>query len=157
MLRTRALATSILATVAITVAPIALAQSVEQQASVLTHQLMSPYCPGLVLADCRSEGAQELRAEIRRRLETGEPANTIEEDLVIRFGSSIRTVPPLEGIGLVVWIGPLILGLAAFLVLVIAVRRATRRNDPSRQSVDASPQEDPEMEGRLQDELDQFD
>ena len=157
MLRTRALAIWILATVAITVAPIAFAQSAEQQASVLTHQLMSPYCPGLLLADCRSEGARDLRAEILRRLQTGESAATVEDDLVMRFGPSLRTVPPFEGIGLVVWIGPLVLGLAAFSVLVVAVRRATRRNDPSRQSVDASQQEDLGMEGRLQDELDQLD
>lgn len=157
MLRTRALAIGILATAAITVAPIALAQSAEQQASVLTHQLMSPYCPGLLLADCRSEGARELRAEIRRRLETGVSASTIEDDLVMRFGPSIRTVPTFEGVGLVVWIGPLVMGLAAFLVLVVAVRRATRRNDPSCQSVGARQQEDPGMEARLQDELDQLD
>ncbi len=156
MLRTRALVIWILATVAITGAPIAFAQSAEQQASVLAHQLMSPYCPGLLLADCRSEGARELRAEILRRLQTGESATTVEDDLVMRFGPSIRTVPPFEGVGLVVWIDPLVLGLAAFSVLVVAVRRATRRNDSSRRS-DARQQEDPGMEGRLQDELDQLD
>ena len=36
--------------------------------STVTHELMSPFCPGLLLADCRSDGARHLRAEIGRRL-----------------------------------------------------------------------------------------
>jgi cytochrome c-type biogenesis protein CcmH len=142
--------------VAMVCAPHARAQSVEEQATALTRQLMSPFCPGLLLADCQSEGAVDLRDEIRRRLLAGEPVKAIEGDIVTRFGPAVLGLPPLEGFGLVAWIGPLALGLAALGVVVLALRKATPRADPSRQDGDARGPDDLVMENRLQDELDQL-
>ncbi len=162
MTRAPAIAVSLLVSVVlvITPAPVVLAQSAEQQTSALTHQLMSPYCPGLLLADCRSEGAQDLRAEILRRLKGGESATAVEDDLIARFGASIRTMPVFSGVGIVAWIGPLVLGLAGLSVLVLAVRTVTRRRggDSPGELVDrAEPSGATGLHQRLQDELDALD
>ncbi len=137
--------------------PIVIAQSAEDQAGALAHQLMSPYCPGLLLADCRSGGARELRAEILHRLQAGEKSDVIETDLVARFGAAIRTVPEFNGIGLIVWLGPFVFGLAGVGIVAHVVRRAASRDGPPNASESDNVREDPGMNERLQDELDALD
>lgn len=66
------------------------AAQVDTNAQRLFSQLMSPYCPGLLLADCPSQDAFDLRAEIRARLAAGETPAQVEEALYARFGESIR-------------------------------------------------------------------
>lgn len=137
---------------------VASAQTVDAGASVVTHELMSPSCPGLLLADCRSDGARELRAEITRRLEAGEVSTAVEDDLVARFGGQIRTVPEFKGIGALAWIGPPVLGVTGFIVLVMAIGSAKRRRSarPPGSDVEGA-LEDPAMFERLRDELDALD
>ncbi len=101
------------------------APSPEREARDLIHNLMSPYCPGLLLSDCRSEGGRQLRAEITERLANGETREAVQTDLVARFGVEILTVPTFEGIGLIAWLGPGILGLVGLGLAVIAIRRFT--------------------------------
>jgi cytochrome c-type biogenesis protein CcmH len=136
------------------VAPSAvIGQSVEQQADAMTHRLMSPYCPGLLLADCRSQGAHDLRAEILQRLQKGEAPDVIERDLVGRFGPAIRTVPAFGGFGLIIWLGPLALGLAGLGFAVLVVRKASRTS-PSIAPERGEASNDVALDERLQDELD---
>jgi cytochrome c-type biogenesis protein CcmH/NrfF len=134
-----------------------LAQSIEQQASALAHQLMSPYCPGLLLSDCRSEGARELRTEILQRMQAGEEADSIESDLVTRFGPSIRTEPAFRGIGLVAWLSPFAIAIAGLGVLVLVVRRAATHHRSSIAATGIKSEDNAEMSARLQDELDALD
>ncbi|HEY6508005.1 MAG TPA: cytochrome c-type biogenesis protein CcmH [Vicinamibacterales bacterium] len=134
--------------------PMVIAQSVEEGAGALAHQLMSPYCPGLLLADCRSTGAQELRAEILRRLQAGEESDVIEADLVARFGAGIRTVPEFKGVGLVLWLGPVVCGLAGAGIVVVVVRTAASRDGPPNADEAANVMGGPGMDERLQAELD---
>jgi cytochrome c-type biogenesis protein CcmH len=128
----------------------------ENEARALTQRLMSPYCPGLLLADCRSEGARELRAEILHRLQLGEAADVVERDLVRRFGDAIRTIPAFNGLGLIAWLGPLAFGVASVWLVTHLVRRWG--------SVDASVVGDSDdmrssagMGERIQQELDALD
>jgi cytochrome c-type biogenesis protein CcmH len=134
-----------------------LTQSTDQQANSLVHRLMSPYCPGLLLADCRSEGAQELRGEILRRLQAGEAPDAIERDLVTRFGPAIRTEPEFNGIGLLAWLSPFVFAVAGLGFVFIVVRRAASRDPASVARAGDDPERDAEMNERLQDELDALD
>lgn len=124
----------------------------ESGAHTLIQNLMSPYCPGLLLSDCRSEGARQLRAEIERRMTSGESAEAVEDDLVSRFGPEIRTMPEFEGVGLLAWLGPPFFGLAGLGLVVLAIRAATRRHAASREPV-ADDGVDARLVGRLRDEL----
>lgn len=129
------------------------AQDVSQQSSVLTHDLMSPFCPGLLLADCKSDGARELRAEIAQRLAAGEAGPAIEADLIARFGPEIRTEPEFRGIGILAWLGPVLLGVGGFAVMTGALRRVTSSRDNDRSGREGPLDEDPVTRGRLDDEL----
>lgn len=89
-------------------------------------ELMSPFCPGLTLADCPSPNAFELRKEIRARLEAGEDWRVIQAELVQQYGVQILSDPTGTPIGNVVWGVPF--GAAALAALGLAwfVRRAAR-------------------------------
>jgi cytochrome c-type biogenesis protein CcmH len=101
------------------------AQPVDEQGRMLTHELMSPFCPGLLLADCRSEGARQLRDEIGRRVAAGEAPAAIEDDLAARFGPTVRAVPAFQGIGAFLWTAPGLFGVFTLAVAVRVIRRAT--------------------------------
>jgi cytochrome c-type biogenesis protein CcmH len=119
------------------------------RAAALARELMSPFCPGLLLADCQSSGAQELRTEIRDRVGRGDTSDEIVNDLVARFGPQVRAVPTPEGFGLWAWAFPGLLGAATFLVLAGRLRRATLHGPTS----EPLPAEDPAVTARLDQEL----
>ena len=79
------------------------------EAQRIFSEVMSPYCPGKVLADCTSLQAAELRAEIRKRLDAGETAEEILNGLYARFGEEIRPAPPVDSPwGRFLWTVPLL-------------------------------------------------
>lgn len=124
--------------------------NVDEAADRLFNHVMSPYCPGKLLATCGSGQADTLRQEIRQDLAAGKPAEAIEAELYYRFGDSIRSEPQTTGVGLVAWIFPAVLLLASGAWLVTWLRRAqtTDADDPA-----PVPAESPQMRDRLDDEL----
>lgn len=108
--------------------PAVQAQSVSprQQAADLAGQLMSPFCPGRLLVDCTSSQAYDLRETISRRLAAGESVAAVRADLVREYGAAILGAPAPEGIGLLAWFGPALLGLATFAAVTWKVMRAAR-------------------------------
>jgi cytochrome c-type biogenesis protein CcmH len=61
--------------------------------AILEGRLRAPCCDLQTLDVHESPIAVELRAEIHRRLAGGESAEAIENDLVERYGESIRAAP----------------------------------------------------------------
>lgn len=59
----------------------------------LEERVLAPCCWRQPLRDHESELASSLRAEISARLQAGEPAAAIEDDLVRRYGERIRALP----------------------------------------------------------------
>lgn len=82
---------------------------IERDAQSIFHRVMSPYCPGLMLAACPSSLAEDLRNDIRAELKAGKVPAAIENDLHRRFGDETRAAPAFKGLGRVVWTLPLLL------------------------------------------------
>lgn len=59
----------------------------------LEQRLLAPCCWRQSLADHDSPTATALRTEIDARIARGEPAASIEDDLVNRYGEKIRALP----------------------------------------------------------------
>jgi cytochrome c-type biogenesis protein CcmH/NrfF len=97
-----------------------------QAASDLSRQLMSPFCPGKLLADCTSPNAGELRETIAGRLTAGETVAAVKADLVQKYGKEILGAPPAEGVGWLAWIVPGLLGLASAAAVGWKVAQAVR-------------------------------
>jgi cytochrome c-type biogenesis protein CcmH len=124
--------------------------AVDTQAQRMYSALMSPYCPGLLLADCPSQDAFTLRAEIRARLAKGETPADIERDLYGRFGDRIRAVPAAQGWGLLLRVAPLLLFALSLAGLAWYLSRVRTRDDGP---LPPAARGDRVLEERLDDEL----
>lgn len=105
------------------------AERARQEAQVLFREVMSPYCPGLTLADCPSPAAFELRRDIDARLQRGESRQAIIDELVARYGTELLSDPSGTPIGRIVWGVPIVLSILAALGLALFVRRATHAGE----------------------------
>lgn len=124
--------------------------------------VMSPYCPGLMLSDCTSSAAAELRTRIKAQLRQGTPPEEIMAELVDVFGNNILGLPPREGMGLLAWIGP-IAALATSLLIIFWWVKQRREPIPAAEPVGVAmvgPEPGAgtaELKKRLEEELRQFD
>lgn len=122
----------------------------DAQADALFHEVMSPFCPGLTLADCPSQQAFEMRGDIERRLAGGEPREAILDELVATYGAEILADPSDTPIGRIVWGVPMVLSVLAAAGLAVFLRRVTRGGP-----IDRTTESDitPAARGRLDEEL----
>ena len=111
---------------------------------------MSPFCPGLTLADCPSPNAFTMRGDIERRLKNGESRQAIVDELVKTYGAQILADPSDTPIGSIVWGVPFALSALAAAGLAFFLRRATRNR--TKEAVD-TPAESPQMRSRVDEEL----
>lgn len=145
----RSIALLALCLVLATASPVRAQANVDEAADRLFNTVMSPYCPGKLLATCGSSQADTLRQEIRQDLAAGKPAGEIEAGLYYRFGDSIRSEPQASGVGLVAWVFPAALLLSTGAWLVLWLRRARSAEVEPAPALAVSPQ----MRDRLDDEL----
>jgi cytochrome c-type biogenesis protein CcmH/NrfF len=102
----------------------------QKKAHELYQQVLSPFCPGRSLNDCPSSKAQELKDELRSRLESGESQETILQDVFARFGDQYRAVPIFAGVGVFVWLVPI--GFVVFgLTLAVLVSLGKKKTETS--------------------------
>ncbi len=106
-------------------APLA-AQTPREQAWDLAHELMSPFCPGKLLAECTSSLAGDLREDVARRIAAGETRDAVKADLIRQYGKEILGAPEAEGVGLLAWVLPALLGVLTFGGIGWKIARAAR-------------------------------
>jgi cytochrome c-type biogenesis protein CcmH len=131
-----------------------LAATPDERARAIYHDYMSPYCPGLLLADCSSRPAATLRTEIRDALAAGTPEAEVRSALERRFGERVLAAPPRRGFGLVAWLAPYLV-VGAALAAVVAWCRLRMRPRPPVAALPRAPA-DPALRARLEDELRRF-
>jgi cytochrome c-type biogenesis protein CcmH len=110
---------------------------VENEASEVFHSLMSPYCPGKLIADCPSSKAGELREGIRERIAAGESGDDIREELLATYGEAVRAAPRARGFDLLAWLLPPLVVLLGAVFAVLWLRR--RRGESGDGAAVASP------------------
>lgn len=76
------------------------------QADALAASLRCPVCQGLSVKDSDSPTAQDIRADIDRRLAAGESPSRIRQAYVDRYGQWILLRPRTTGFGALVWLVP---------------------------------------------------
>ncbi len=103
------------------------AQTLDDRVYGVARHLMCPVCAGQTVAESDSSLAREMRAIIRQKLLAGATAEEILGYFVSQFGESVLAEPPRRGIGLLLYLGPLLalilgLGIAAAYIRRGAVR-----------------------------------
>lgn len=102
--------------------------TLDDRTRAVAVQLRCPICHGESVADSTTDIARSIQALIRRRLSEGQTPDTIKRYLVSRYGESILLAPPAAGVGMIVWLAPLLLlcGGVGLLVTLVAAWRSHR-------------------------------
>ncbi len=97
----------------------------EQQALYerLTAEVRCLVCQNQTIADSTAPLAQDLRREIRQRIEQGQTEGQIKNFLTERYGDFVLYRPRFGGVSSVLWIAPGFLLLIGAIVLWQIVRR----------------------------------
>ncbi len=95
----------------------------EQQYADLIEELRCVVCQNQSVGDSNAELAQDVRDLVRTKISNGESTEQITDFMVERYGDFVLYNPPLKAKTYVLWLGPLVLVLIAFLMLVYFIRR----------------------------------
>ncbi len=93
----------------------------EEKMWEIAETVACPVCEGQSAKDSNAQLAQQIREFIVERLRLGEDPETIVQFLAERYGEGILMDPPKAGLGLGIWLGPLVFfavgaGTVAFLL-----------------------------------------
>ena len=121
----------------------------------LEAELVCPTCD-TTLDQSNAPVAQRMKQLIRQHLAAGWTEAEIKADLVDQFGPGVLAEPPKSGFDLLAWLLPLgLLGAGALGVGVVAWGWSRRRDASSDGAASAAL--DPELERRLDAELERYD
>jgi cytochrome c-type biogenesis protein CcmH len=95
----------------------------EKRYQELIEELRCVVCQNQAVADSNAELAQDIRELVRNQIREGQTDQQITDFMVERYGDFILYNPPLKPKTYVLWLGPLVLVLIAFIVLVYFIRR----------------------------------
>ena len=116
----------------------------------ISHDLMSPFCPGRTLSACTSPQADDLRMWLIVQEASGRSREDVEAELFERYGDVLRPAPRATGFGLAAYVFPFIAFLAGGVIVAVFLRRQTRAAATSAPSLQLS---DPELERIIDQEL----
>jgi cytochrome c-type biogenesis protein CcmH len=94
----------------------------------LTHELRCPMCQNESLADSNAPIARDLRNQIFKMMQQGQSDEQIKAYLVDRYSSYVLYDPPLSGGTWLLWFGPLLILLGGAGVVVMALKKRSRRD-----------------------------
>jgi cytochrome c-type biogenesis protein CcmH len=103
-------------------------RTVTQRVQHVTGQLRCPVCQGETVADSNALISRDIRADVQRRVQAGQSDRQII-DYVVQQYPGTRLDPPAHGVGLLVWVLPVLALVAAAAGLGVAfVRWRARPN-----------------------------
>jgi cytochrome c-type biogenesis protein CcmH len=120
-------------------------------AAELESELVCPVCDS-TLDTSSAPIALRMKARIRERIADGATKSEIKAEFVEQFGTKVLATPPRSGFDLLAWVLPVAGGLVALLVVGGVVWRWSRPAPPEPEAP-----LDPELEQRVDDELDRYD
>ncbi|MBS4018503.1 MAG: cytochrome c-type biogenesis protein CcmH [Dechloromonas sp.] len=95
----------------------------EKRLQELSKELRCLVCQNETIAGSNAELAVDLRREIRGMIRDGRSDREILDFMVTRYGDFVLYRPPVKGITLLLWVGPL----ALLLIGIIAMRSYLKR------------------------------
>jgi cytochrome c-type biogenesis protein CcmH len=99
----------------------------EKRLQKLSEELRCLVCQNQTIADSNAELAQDLRREVRTMIKDGKSDKEIVDFMVTRYGDFVLYRPPVKGITLLLWGGPVALLLLGLFALQRYLRQRARR------------------------------
>lgn len=99
----------------------------EKRLQELSKELRCLVCQNETIADSNAELAVDLRREIRGMIHDGRSDSEILDFMVSRYGDFVLYRPPVKGITMLLWGGPLALLLIAILSMRSYLKRRTQQ------------------------------
>jgi cytochrome c-type biogenesis protein CcmH len=100
-----------------------------ERARDLASELKCPECEGLSVADSNAPTSVAIRADIKRRIDRGQSDAQIRQAYVDKYGEEILLSPESSGVGLLIWVLPVLvmaLGAAGVWFALARARREPR-------------------------------
>ncbi len=97
--------------------------SLDQRTLSVAGQVRCPVCNGQSVAQSDAPPSLAIRSQIRTELAAGQPSRLILAGIVKDYGSGILEKPQATGVGLIVWVVPLLAVAGAIVGLVLAFHR----------------------------------
>ena len=94
----------------------------------LTHELRCPMCQNESLADSNAPIARDLRNQIFKMMQQGKSNDEIKQYLVDRYSNYVLYDPPLSEGTWLLWFGPLVILLGGAGVVLMALKKRSRRD-----------------------------
>ncbi|APG62923.1 hypothetical protein LPB140_09120 [Sphingorhabdus lutea] len=86
----------------------------EAKAMEVMHQLRCIQCQGQSVSDSDAPIAGAMRAEVRSQIAQGKSKQEINDWMIGRYGRYVTFTPPSKGVGMFIWILPILLLLGGF-------------------------------------------
>lgn len=113
--------------VALTFGPALSGADLEREARVLEAMIIAPCCFSQQVSVHQSPAADEVRKDVRARLGAGETRQQILDAYVAQYGKRILAEPPAAGFDLALYVLPPLLLVASAGLIVVLLRRFSRR------------------------------
>lgn len=95
----------------------------EKRLQALSEELRCLVCQNQTIADSNAELAVDLRREVRNMIKAGKTDQEIVDFMVARYGDFVLYRPPVKGITVLLWGGPMLLMVLGLVVLIRYLRR----------------------------------
>ena len=92
----------------------------------ISAQLRCLVCQNQSIAESNAELAVDLRRQVNEQIKAGKSDREIVDFMVDRYGDFVLYKPPFNMTTLLLWLGPLVLGVLAVVVFVRTLRARNR-------------------------------
>ena len=92
----------------------------------ISSELRCLVCQNQTIADSHADLAVDLRQQVREQLQKGQSEQQIIDYMTARYGDFVLYRPPFKSTTVLLWVGPGVMVLVGFAVLVRVLRRRSR-------------------------------
>jgi cytochrome c-type biogenesis protein CcmH len=95
----------------------------EKRARAISKGLRCVVCQNQSIDDSDAQLARDLRILVRNRILVGDSDTAVLDYVVSRYGDFVLLKPPVKGVTLVLWFGPVLITLLGLIGLISFYRR----------------------------------
>ena len=103
--------------------PMAADPEMEKLVNEISAELRCLVCQNQTIADSNADLAVDLKNQVREMVSKGQTQDQILDYMVTRYGDFVRYRPPIKPTTYLLWVGPLLLLVVGFTILMINLKR----------------------------------